>query len=220
MKIFPVVHVTGIEQSVAEVTRAVRHSVDGVFLIDHDANDARLVEAIRAVRDEFPGIFLGANFIRRALAPALDMLGAAFADDIPVDAIWADNVPALSAGNAELTPVDRRGWDGLHFGGIAFKYQPEVALEDLPALGEAAVSHVDVVTTSGPGTGQAADVSRLHAIRAGIGSTPLAVASGITPENVESYLDVVDHALVATGISRPGGGIDEARLSALVVRAR
>jgi predicted TIM-barrel enzyme len=34
------------------------------------------------------------------------------------------------------------------------------------------------------------------------GDYPLAIASGITPENIEKYLPYVDYFLVATGISK------------------
>ena len=60
---------------------------------------------------------------------------------------------------------------------------------------------MDVVTTSGIATGLAADVSKIEQMREGIGDHALAIASGITPENVFMYLPFCDCFLVATGIS-------------------
>ena len=53
---------------------------------------------------------------------------------------------------------------------------------------------------SGPGTGRAADLDKMKAFKEGC-QCKLAVASGVTPENVSSYKDFVDAILIATGIS-------------------
>lgn len=59
---------------------------------------------------------------------------------------------------------------------------------------------MDVVTTSGPATGQEADDDKIATFRAAIGDAPLALASGITPENAQRYAQV-DCFMVATGIN-------------------
>lgn len=236
VKIFPVIHVASVTQVLREMSVAVKHPVDGVFLIDHDANDARLLECIRAARSEHTNLFLGANFIRRPLLEALDILARAFGRAIPLDAIWADDagLNQVTDGNARAQAEARTvsdaislrreqlGWAGQYFGGVAFKYQAPVAMEFLPRLGEVAGRHVDVPTTSGPGTGQAAETSKLHALRVGLGMHPLALASGITPDNVGEYVGLVDHILVSSGITNPVGNIDEDKLARLLenVRAR
>ena len=48
-----------------------------------------------------------------------------------------------------------------------------------------------------------------------VGDFPLAIASGITPENVADYLDVADCFLVATGISRSFTELDPAKVRSL-----
>ena len=76
---------------------------------------------------------------------------------------------------------------------------------------------MDVVTTSGIATGEEADLTKIQDFRAGIGDRPLALASGITPDNALSYADV-DAFMVATGINVPGDfyNIDPERLAALM----
>jgi predicted TIM-barrel enzyme len=75
---------------------------------------------------------------------------------------------------------------------------------------------MDVVTTSGPGTGQAARPEKVRAMKEAIGSHPLALASGVTPENVTDYLAWVDCFLVATGISYTFEELDPGRVADLV----
>ena len=94
---------------------------------------------------------------------------------------------------------DERGQGELYFGGVAFKYQGDT--ENPARAAELAVPFVDVITTSGDGTGIAADVEKIQLMKEAIGDHPLAIASGITPENVEEYIPYADCFLVATGVS-------------------
>lgn len=66
------------------------------------------------------------------------------------------------------------------------------------------------------GTGQAADIDKVCAMREGLGDGALALASGVTPENVRAYLPYVDAFLVGTGIEASFGVIDETKLAALL----
>ncbi|MFM7446401.1 MAG: BtpA/SgcQ family protein, partial [Tabrizicola sp.] len=110
------------------------------------------------------------------------------------------------------------GWQGMYLGGVCFKKQRPVD----PSLNEysarLALPFMDVVTTSGVATGQATDLTKIADFRRGLGQAPLAIASGVTPDNAHTYAADVDCFLVATGINRPGDfyNIDPARLSALL----
>jgi len=59
---------------------------------------------------------------------------------------------------------------------------------------------MDVVTTSGIATGNAAELSKINIFRRALPDTPIALASGITPENAGDYA-MVDCFMVATGIN-------------------
>jgi predicted TIM-barrel enzyme len=98
---------------------------------------------------------------------------------------------------------------------VAFKYQREV--EDVVQASRTAVDYMDVVTTSGPGTGFAASLDKIRTMKQAIGAFPLAIASGITPENVTDYLPISDCFLVATGISKRLDLLD-ARLTKRLIR--
>jgi predicted TIM-barrel enzyme len=118
------------------------------------------------------------------------------------------------------------GWTGLYFGGVAFKKQRPVDPAQHRRSAEIARPFMDVVTTSGIATGHEAGDGKIIDFRAGLEDAPLALASGITPENAARYgRDVdarygrdVDCFLVATGINRDGDfyNIDPARLDALL----
>jgi predicted TIM-barrel enzyme len=137
-----------------------------------------------------------------------------------VAGVWIDDARVVEETEeqpeAERIAAARRAsrWEGLYFGGVAFKYQRPVT--DYARVARLAARYADVVMTSGPGTGQAADRAKIATMKAALGEVPLAVASGITPENVGEYLDVADCFLVATGISASFTELDPERVAALV----
>jgi predicted TIM-barrel enzyme len=139
-----------------------------------------------------------------------------------VSGVWVDNAGVEEAQEQQpyaervLAARAARVPGCLYFGGVAFKYQRPV--EDLEAACQVAARYRDVVTTSGPGTGHAAEVEKIRRMKQALGGTPLGIASGITPENVGDYLPHADCLLVATGISRSFTELDPALVLALVQR--
>ena len=78
---------------------------------------------------------------------------------------------------------------------------------------------MDVVTTSGIATGNPAEISKIAIFRSALPNTPIALASGITPENAIDYA-MVDCFMVATGINIADDfyNIDPAKLESLMLK--
>jgi predicted TIM-barrel enzyme len=209
--LLPVVHPVSRDRALAAVEVAVNAGADGVFLIDQGLDERAVLTLIREVRGRFPSLWIGVNLLTRAPADAL-----AFALDGGgrIDGIWSDNAGIdehaahQARANAFVEARQRLGWKGLYFGGVAFKYQREVARADLGLAAAIAGEYMDVICTSGPGTGRAADPDKPRAMREGARGTALALASGVTTANVHEYLPYVDAYLVGTGIERELGVLD------------
>lgn len=107
-------------------------------------------------------------------------------------------------------------------GGVAFKYTPSYTDDPVGAAAAARELEpfVDVVTTSGPGTGMSPQPEKLAAMKHAIGK-PLAVASGIGPDNIHGYAGTVDQILVASSVeTQPYSGIfDVAMLAEFITIA-
>lgn len=115
-----------------------------------------------------------------------------------VQAIWTDG-----------TYVGRAPLNFEVFSGFAFKYRPQP--KDLASAAVDAIQSCHVLTTSGPGTGKPADVSKVQAIRAAVGTHRVALASGVDVYNVGTFLPYVDDFLVATSINKTFSEIDEGK---------
>lgn len=217
--LLPVVHPIGRQEALASIRIARDLGVPGVFLIDQGMTELDVLKLVREVRDLYPTLWIGLNLLTRApadaLSIALDACGA-------IDGIWSDNAGIDEHGTehprAEAFVAARHAasWQGLYFGGVAFKYQRDVAPGDLGQASLAATPYMDVICTSGPGTGYAADVEKVRALRRGARFHAMALASGVTPENVQSYLPYVQAFLVGTGIEQQLGVLDPAKIEALL----
>jgi hypothetical protein len=178
---------------------------DGVFFISHgDMTPAELLYLSDS------GVFSrpqGVNLLGFPVIDAMNMAGSR------ASMVWSDYTP--SGREREVLEAERHdmSFNGLFFGGVAFKYQPQPL--DLRQAAEEVRGFVDVLTTSGDGTGYAPEVEKLAVLAEGFGNK-IAVASGVTPENVVPMLPYLSHILVSTGISKDFYTIDPDKCKRLV----
>lgn len=191
----PVVHAHTRTQVLRNVELATYNGADGVFLINHHIPVEELIEYYHAARERFPDVWIGLNMLRTTNRDAIGHVPETNC------ALWTDDagVDDVSEGRAHdfFKSARKTGWQGLHFGGVAFKYQPQ--LKNIPDAARRAVPYVDVITTSAPETGVPPLPQKVMMIREAIGDHPLAVASGMTRRNVEQY-GMADCFLVASSI--------------------
>ena len=224
--VLPVIHVLDNEQAERNVRLAIEGGCHGVFLINHDFEYQRFLPIIKHIRQTFPGLWIGVNFLAVTAKIAFPELAKLESENIRVDAYWADDAriderrPRNDQPEAEeiLKIKADCGWGGMYFGGTAFKKQRDVNPDDYGKSATIACNYMDVVTTSGVATGHSADLGKIETFRNACGDKPVAVASGITPENVSQYIPALDCVLVATGINIKDDfyNIDPARLAKLM----
>lgn len=202
-----VVHVQSLYQALCNIAIAVENGADGAFLINHSIGLDTLLHIYRKAKEEFPHFWLGLNMLGVEPLDTLNISG------IPMTAVglWTDNAHIYAYGEAGsartfLRMRKVRKWEGIYFGGVAFKYQHKEV--DVAFAARLATQYVDVITTSGDATGLAPDVEKILLMKEAACDAatdfPLAIASGMTPENVREYMPHADCFLVFTGISVPG----------------
>ena len=216
--VLPVIHATSTIQALRNAEIAQRAGCDGIFLTNHSISHAELMEIHRVVTKATSPWWVGINSLGRRPVRLFAELSESVAG------VWIDNaeIDERSDCHDEADRIDaaraESRWNGLYFGGVAFKYQREVV--DLARACQIATNYMDVVTTSGVGTGSAASLTKIAAMKEALGEFPLAIASGITPENVTDYMGVADAFLVATGISDRFTELNPMRVKQLVTAVR
>lgn len=174
--VLPVIHVESEKQAIRNALIARESGCDGVFLINHGMSSERLIDIFAAVCGIHTDWWTGLNCL--GLLPD-DTFRAVPPE---VSGIWVDNAgideraPDQPYAEEMATARKESGWNGLYFGGVAFKGQRRV--EQLDAAAPIASRYMDVVTTSGPGTGQVAPRDKIATMKRAIGDFPLAIASG------------------------------------------
>ena len=211
-----VVHVQDAVQARRNTSVALAEGADGVFLINHSIRAVDLLRCYEEVRERNPDAWIGLNFLDLTRIPALHIL------DLTVSGLWVDNagmdedlpepeLPARDFYHKELLQ-SQNTFRGLYFGGVAFKGQQPV--QDPARMARLAAPYMHAVTTSGQATGLAPNVQKIRSMKSELHGYPLAVASGMTPENVDAFLPYVDCFLVATGVGRSFTELDPPKVRA------
>ena len=225
--ILPVIHVLDHDQTASNIDILIDAGVSGCFLINHDFDVDRFLPIIRSIRTRYPNFWIGVNFLAVTGRDAFPVLATLASQGYQIDSYWADDarIDEREGQQIEANEIQnirqQTGWNGLYFGGTAFKKQRDVNPADYAKSAQIASGFMDVVTTSGIATGNAAKLSKVATFRSALPDTPIALASGITPENAADYA-MVDCFMVATGINIADDfyNIDPAKLSSLILKCR
>ena len=206
-KFYPVIHCidpyykNGIGHAIRNTSLAIENGADGVFLIGHGMEYVELLYIYENVRKQFPKVWIGINFLD--VSHDTIFHGASFCFDWSRLSHVAKKCENLNALWIDAMPDERLSLSSIQiFGGVAFKYlSPHLSGAPLAAACERAIQCVDVATTSGDKTGSAPNVKKLESIKGHLdGRIPLALASGVSSNNVHEFLETVDIFLVASSI--------------------
>jgi uncharacterized protein len=196
-EIIPVIHVLNIEQVMKNIHTCGLYGLKKFFLIGHQVDDKEVMDIANFIKSTYPDIWIGINLLSTPIQKRIEM-GIS-----PIDAMWFDE-----------TLNDRKTNNHLIFGGVDFKYQRKSI--DLEEDCKEAMKWCDVICTSGPRTGYPPMLSKIEKMRSYIGTFPLAIASGISSENVGKFSGLVDYLMVATSITDSGELINPKKLEELL----
>lgn len=216
--IIPAIHVESVYRTLLNCEISIKSGADGVFLINHSISPQDLLEIHSKAHSEFPNLWIGVNCLGYDPETTFQMISN------DVDGIWVDNAmineDTDNQFNAEhINKIrEEKEYKGLYFGGVSFKYQKKV--DNLEKVSRIAKRYMDIVTTSGKGTGQSADISKIQRMKDELKDFPLAIASGITINNIDNYLDKADCFIVANGISLTWTELNAERIKLIVEKVK
>ena len=219
--VLPVIHAKDERQVRSQVELCVQAGAAGCWLINHNAHWRSLFSWGLAAKKDRPNFWIGLNCLDlnayRAVVEVPQVFDGVWSDDGSVCDPFADDGTSLRQAEdvaREVAARRRKQPAFLYFGGVAFKGQARV--RNLPATFSVARKLIDVPTTSGDATGKAPTVLKVSEAKRAVGCCPLALASGVTVENVLSFVPYVLAFLVATGVSRDFHHLDAGRLTRLI----
>lgn len=216
MKVLPVIHILHEQQACEQAELLVNSGCDGFWLINHDGNDALTLSLAVALSERYLKHIIGVNLLSHSAESALNMT-----IKHSLKYLWLDSAGVHSTMADKALLNQQQQLSQQHniqiFAGAAFKYQrPEPNPEQAAELAQ---SYGLTVTTSGTGTGLAADLNKIKSMSKVVNGQ-LAIASGLTLDNLPDYHPYIEYALVATGLSLDEHYFDPEKLIAFVKKAQ
>jgi hypothetical protein len=193
-RFLPVIHCTyNANHALYNARIAYENGADGIFLINHNIHYSVVCFLYEEIRKKFPQSWIGINLLDVANKwKDLESILCVRGNFPGLNALWVDGMPNHRLNIKPEIEV---------FGGVAFKYlNPNQGGNDLALACEKATKNVNVITTSGNQTGSPPSIEKLMEIRKHIGNSRLALASGVTLENITSFKPIVDDFIVASSI--------------------
>lgn len=184
-ELIPVIHMINENQVLTNVKTCLSCGVEKVFIINYQSSSEELIRCAKRVKETYPKLWVGINMLDKFIEDAILY-------EFGFDGLWCDQ-------SIKLEDYRHRKFEGMLFTGLAFKYQPQP--KDIELACKESILTSDVSTTSGPGTGRAANIAKILELREHLGDHPMAIASGVSVDNVDLYKGIVNYLLVASSIT-------------------
>jgi hypothetical protein len=203
-EIIPVIHMINQNQVLTNVRTCISCGIKKVFIINHQTTSEELIKCANVVKDIYPDLWVGINMLDKYVEDAILY-------EFTFDGLWCDQ-------SISLEDYKHRKFQGMLFTGLAFKYQPQP--KDIELACKESILTSDVSTTSGLGTGKAAGLSKILELRKNLGDHPMAIASGVSVDNITIYNGIVDYLLVASSITSRSEIIYQDKLEELLEKIK
>ncbi len=228
---------TILRHALYDADKLVRGGVDG-FIVENygDAPFAIrpsqesidfMKEIVCMLREKYPEIEIGVNVLRNAGIDALKIAAECKADFIRVNAfiepVWAPEGLLFPVACPLLRKRSRLSPSVKVYVDINVKHSKPIlpfidALENARARG-----HPDAVIVTGHATGEKTDPLKVFLAKKYVRNIPVIVGSGVTVDNIGSYISIADGIIVGTYLKKDGiiyNPVDEKKVRALVSRAK
>ncbi len=218
-----------LSDALANADAVVEGGGDMIILINSRTEMPLYEKVIAAVRQKHPSFPLGLSAL--AYGPTNLTEGFRLAAAYDAQMVWCETVPdeAIeyeeddgSYTKADVIPLAlaletqaKLRPTALHTAGVHMKYTRPLDGKTFEEAMQAALGKVDGINITGPKTGELADVEHIRTARRIAGEHPIGLASGVSVENIEAVLPLIDYAIVGTSLKEPA---DPLRTSAARVR--
>ena len=180
-----------------ELEEYIQGGVDAVIIETYFGTCSEMVQALEYTQQQHIGIPYGVNCLN------VDAMGFHLAKEYGASFVQLDSVvghvkPRDEESEQMFLDWMRSEYEGCVLGGVRFKYQPMLSVHSVEEDLQTAMGRCDAICVTEDRTGQETSVSKIKEFRNGIGSFPLVVAAGVTPENASKSLRIADAAIAGS----------------------
>lgn len=180
-----------------ETDAYVENGIDGILVETYFGNYKNADAILAMMKRRHGNVPLGINCLN------VDAMGFEMANDhncgfIQIDSVVGHVKPRDEESIAEFFKRFRSRTDAYLMGGVRFKYQPVLSENTLEQDLVTAMDRCDAICVTQDATGQETSLDKIISFRNAIGSFPLFVCAGVTPENVAEQLKYADGAVTGS----------------------
>lgn len=213
MNIIPVIHHIDENTTLNNAKLCSTYNAYGIFLISMDAINNDLPYLAKLIKEKYPNLKVGINLLGETAYNSVQK-----SIEFNLDMTWSDN-PIISNNklHSDVNSIFnylKNYKNHLFFNSVGFKYQNiDNSLEN-----SCFISNLNgfITTTSGEATGVAANLEKIKLMKNALKESPLAIASGLSCENISDYINYCDYGLISTGISKDYYNFDEYLLDKII----
>lgn len=180
-----------------ELDEYIQGGVDSVIIETYFGTCSEMIQALEYTQKQNIQIPYGVNCLN------VDAMGFHLAKKYGASFVQLDSVvghvkPRDEESEQLFLDWMRSEYEGCVLGGVRFKYQPMLSVHTLEEDLQTAMGRCDAICVTEDRTGQETSIPKIQKFRENIGSFPLVVAAGVTPENATHSLRIADAAIVGS----------------------
>jgi hypothetical protein len=190
--------------------------IQGIWITSANCEISIVESVLEWIKNNNYKIWIGVNLIGENIFKVLNFIKNNKPDGIWIDNSYFNDETSITIPEIILDQFERFGWNGLYFGGVMFKYQTQTRPTITAELLKKTNQYIDVLTTSGIATGIPIDLEKLDYINKAIDNNIcIALASGISCENISTFYDKCDIFIIRTSIIDSDNNIIESKLNSM-----
>lgn len=199
-----------------------RCGVDAVIVEDYFGTYRHMEMALTHLKEHYPKMVCGVNCLN------VDAMGFELAMKYQTDFVQFDSVvghvkPRDEDAIAAFFALYRSRYAGKVLGGVRFKYQPVLSANSVAEDLKIAMTRCDAICVTQDATGQETSMAKIEEFRENIGSFPLIVGAGVTPDNMAKQFAIADGAIVGSYLKdtyHDDGEVDEEHVKMIIEQVR
>ncbi len=228
---------TILRRGLSDADKLVRGGVDG-FIVENYGDSPFAIrppqesidfmkEIVCMLREKYPEIEIGVNVLRNAGIDALKIAAECKADFIRVNTfiepVWAPEGLLFPIAHPLLRIRNKVSPSVRIYVDINVKHSKPI-LSFIDALENARTrGHPDAIIVTGHATGKKTDPLKVFLAKKYVKNIPVIVGSGVTVDNIGSYISIADGIIVGTYLKKDGiiyNPVDEKKVETLVNKAK
>ncbi|WP_318615491.1 BtpA/SgcQ family protein [Sporosarcina sp. YIM B06819] len=187
-----------IEIAKLEIDQLIENGIDAVIIENYFGTPEVVEEVLSYVYQERKNIVYGVNVLDDD-KKAFELAVKYDVKFIQLDSVAGHLELEADAAFHEWITKARKQTTAFILGGVRFKYQPYLSGRSLEEDLKIGMDRCDAIVVTGEGTGLETDITKIKEFRRIMGHDfPLVVGAGITADNLDNQLDLVDAAIVGS----------------------